>query len=283
MHFLNVYHCYENVGRLVRTLGETMPTPDTIDQSYRQAIANVRPIAPPASSATVSFEDGPWGQYLTETNLFEAIFVGVRASSSDLRASWKSQVLEAQQYIRSLNEDLGRIMDLLVTDIVLLNTERTGGGSASHIPGLVCISPGPNWTMYDFAETLVHEAIHLNLFVADMLYGIYTLPTATLAEDQYRVLSAVKIGELRPLDKAFHSAVVAVPLMYMQDLRGESTLVDLFTSSLRDCSTGLIDKREFFTDYGKMLVDQLHKFAMTLDYDYVAKSISSSEYAFYGH
>lgn len=101
---------------------------------------------------------------------------------------------DALAYIRSLNSDLGRIIDLLVTDVVVLNPEQTGGGSASHLPGLVCLSPGPHWEMVDYAESLMHEGTHLNLLVADSVHGIYTLPTSDLVEDRYRVLSAVKVG-----------------------------------------------------------------------------------------
>jgi hypothetical protein len=143
------------------------------------------------------------------------------------------------------------------------------------------MSPTESWTVFDYTESMVHEATHLNLFVADMMYGIYRLPTKELARDQYRVLSAVKIGEMRPLDKAFHSAVVAVPLMYMQHLRGESTLVDLFKTSLLDCSNGLMEKRDVFTDYGKMLVDELHAFALSNDFEYVEQSLTSEQYGSY--
>lgn len=89
----------------------------------------------------------------------------------------------------------------------------------------------------------------------------------------------MKVGELRPLDKAFHSGAVAVPLMYMQHLRGETGLVDLFRGSLLDCTTRLLAKTDVFTDYGRLLIEQLHRFAQTTDFAYVVTSISSSEYA----
>ncbi|WP_255784563.1 aKG-HExxH-type peptide beta-hydroxylase [Mycobacteroides abscessus] len=280
MHFLNLGHAYETTSRLATALIGEHPTADIIDRSYRQAITTIRRLAPPDHGRTITFEDGEWGRYLIDNNVFEAIFVGIDASDGVQRGRWQADVEHAFAYVAALNPDLGRLIDLLVTDVVVLNSERTGGGSASHIPGLVCISPGPHWQMVDFAESLVHEAIHLNLFIEDMVYGMYTLPTSDLADDQYRVLSAVKVGELRPLDKAFHSAVVAVPLMYMQDRRGESTLVDQFAVSLRECTDGLIGKRQFFTEYGQMLVDELRKFAVSLDFEYVENSISSDQYAY---
>ena len=157
----------------------------------------------------------------------------------------------AAQSVRDLDPNLGRVVDLLVTNIVLLDSERNGGGSASHLPGLVCMSPAPGWEAADFAQSLVHEAIHLNLFIAGIGHGLYTLPASELAADRYRVLSAVKIGQMRPLDKAFHA------------------------------TEGLCGKREYFTDYGQTLVTQLREFAVNLDFEAVAEAIVSPEFASY--
>jgi hypothetical protein len=97
----------------------------------------------------------------------------------------------------------------------------------------------------------------------------------------YRALSAVKIGQKRPLDKALHAAVVTDPLMYMQHRRGVTTLVDLYTESLRDACDDLMKQRPLFTDYGQMLLDELCCFAETVEFDHVAQTISSPEYAGY--
>jgi hypothetical protein len=281
MHFLNLGHSVETVGRLLRALTGRYPDMSTLDESYRRMISQIRPIPAPSEGTSITFEDGAWGEYLQANNVFQDIFVGIGASDTAMRVAWTDIVNAAVEYVSNLNPELGRIIGLLVTDVVVLDSERTGGGSASHIPGLVCLSPGASWEMVDWAESLVHEAIHLNLFIEDMVYGLYTLPTSTLADDHYRVLSAVKIGERRPLDKAFHSAVVTVPLMWMQRERGESTLVDLFSTSLLECTDGLLEQRETFTDYGKMLVDELREFAESLDFGYVEQSISGVEYAHY--
>jgi HEXXH motif-containing protein len=97
---------------------------------------------------------------------------------------WPGRVSQAVEYVRNLNTDLGRLVDLLVTDVILLPSDSTGGGSAAHLPGLVALSPGPDWNVYDFAESLVHEATHLNLFVGDMVHGLYTKTVAELATDR---------------------------------------------------------------------------------------------------
>jgi len=281
MYFLNAAHAYNNVSRFARVMTGESQTLDGLAAGYRRAFTAMRPFTAPQAGWSVSFEDGQWGEYLIANNIFDGIFVGVTESSQDQRERWSTQLAEAAQSVRDLDPNLGRVVDLLVTDIVLLNSERNGGGSASHLPGLVCMSPAPGWEAADFAQSLVHEAIHLNLFIADMVHGLYTLPASELAADHYRVLSAVKIGQMRPLDKAFHAAVVAVPLMYMEHQWGRSELVDQFTASLRDATEGLCGKREYFTDYGQTLVTQLREFAVNLDFDAVAEAITSPEFASY--
>ena len=127
----------------------------------------------------------------------------------------------------------------------------------------------------------VHEGLHTGLFLMDMVYGMFTKSSRELEADENRALSAVKIGQMRPLDKAFHAAVMAIPLMYMQHLRGESTLVDLYSESLGDACKSLLKQREYFTPYGQMLLDEMCAWAENLDFAEVARSISDTDYANY--
>ena len=279
MHFLNVPHSVESVGRLVRASRGAHPSLPALNSTYREVLTQMRPLAPPGHGVSITYEDGPWGTYLQERRVFESIFVGLQNTPQSARRLWKTQTERAMVYTRETYPALGYLVDLLITDVVLLTSKAMGGGSASHLPGLVAISPGPEWTTVDFAETLVHEMTHLNLFVLDAVYGLYELPTADLADHEHRVVSAVKVGELRPFDKAFHSAVVAVPLMFMQHERGESALVDAFAESLVDCCTGLEAKRHLFTPYGGVLLDELAEFARTLDYGLVEKAFVRTDVA----
>jgi HEXXH motif-containing protein len=230
---------------------------------------------------STAYEDGAWAKFCTENGIFEHIFKGAGPTDGPTREGWDSKVAAALEHIHEISPDLRRIVDLLATDLVILNSGADGGGSASQIPGLVVMSPGENWEVPQYAECLVHEAMHLNLFVADKVYGTFTLPSRDLDKDQYRALSAVKIGQRRPLDKAFHAAVVTVPLMYLQDRRGVKTLVDLYTESLRAACEDLKKQRQVFTAYGKLLLDELCDFAERIDFAYVADTISSPEYAGY--
>lgn len=277
MRFVNVPHAFTSTARLVQALGGAAPSAATIHQDYRTAITGVRPFpAPPYGEVSVTFEDGDWGRLLAERRVFENIFIGVRASADRDRERWAGQVRDTLTYLRDAHPELAAIVDLLVTDVVLLDAESIGGGSASHLPGLVVMSPSAHWTLDDFAETIVHEATHLLLFVLDMVYRLYTLPASQLDHPDRYVVSAVKVGIPRPLDKALHSAVVAVPLMYMQHARGETKLVDDFARSLNECADGLLGKLEYFTPYGTGVVEELAAFARTLDFDAVRAALTAT-------
>ncbi|AUA13067.1 hypothetical protein CFP59_05221 [Streptomyces malaysiensis subsp. malaysiensis] len=230
-------------------------------------------------AVTSTFETRP--KHCIENGIFTNIFKGAGPSDGPTRQGWDNRVAEALDLIQGISPDLRLMVDLLVTDLVVLNSGADGGGSASHIPGVVVMSPGAEWDVLDYAMCLVHEGMHLNLFVADKVYGTFTLPSNALEAEERRALSAVKIGQRRPLDKAFHAAIVTVPLMFMQDRSGVTTLVDLYTESLRDACEDLKKQRRIFTQYGQMLLDELCEFAKQIDLAQVARAISGTEYAGY--
>ncbi|WFB07621.1 HEXXH motif-containing putative peptide modification protein [Streptomyces sp. LX-29] len=281
MHFMNIGHTYESTARLVHAVTGEYPDAEGLDAAYRTAISQLRPMPVKGQGIDITYEDGAWAKLCTDNGIFEHIFKGAGPTDGPTREAWDTKVAEALDLIESISPDLRRMVDLMVTDLVILNSGADGGGSASHIPGVVVMSPGENWQTLDYAMCLVHEGMHLNLFVADKVYGTFTLPSTELEADDRRALSAVKIGQKRPLDKAFHAAIVTVPLMFMEDHQGKTTLVDLYTKSLADACEDLKKQRPYFTEYGQMLLDELCGFGETLDFDHVARAISSPEYAGY--
>ncbi|MEU1816119.1 HEXXH motif-containing putative peptide modification protein [Streptomyces roseifaciens] len=281
MRFLNVHHAHENIARLTGALSGEYPSMNTIDRAYRRVISHMREFAAPTMSIRISFKDDAWGEFLVANQVFENVLEGLEDTPEHKRQLWKHQFQEALSYTREQFPDLGRLVDLVLTDVVLFSSKNKGGGSGSHVPGLASISPGDDWQVHDFAESTVHEVVHLNVFLADMVHRLYKEPADVLAEQNNRVVSAVKFGQMRPLDKAFHSAVVAPPLMLMQARRGETELLDKFRASLRECTDGLLDKYELFTPYGQVLVDELRVFTDSYDLDLVEESISGTKFAHY--
>ncbi|MER7789958.1 HEXXH motif-containing putative peptide modification protein [Streptomyces sp. NPDC097640] len=280
---MNIGHAYENAARLIHAVTDEYPDANGLHAAYRAAISTpgLRPLPVEGQGISVSYEDGTWAKHCIENGIFTNIFKGAGPSDGPTRQGWDNRVAEALDLIQEISPDLRLMVDLLVTELVVLNSGADGGGSASHIPGVVVMSPGAEWDVLDYAMCLVHEGMHLNLFVADKVYGTFTLPSNALEAEERRALSAVKIGQRRPLDKAFHAAIVTVPLMFMQDRSGVTTLVDLYTESLRDACEDLKKQRRIFTQYGQMLLGELCEFAEQVDFARVARAISGTEYAGY--
>jgi hypothetical protein len=281
MHFMNIGHTYENVARLVRAWTGEVPSVADLPGAYRATISQRRPMPANGEGLSISYENGGWATHCVKNGIFEHIFKGASPTDGPAREAWDVKVSEALDLIKEISPELRHMVDLLVTDLVIVNTGADGGGSASQIPGVVVMSPGPKWGVLDYAMCLVHEAMHLNLFVGDAVYGTFTLPSSELEAEQYRALSAVKIGQRRPLDKAFHAAVVTVPLMFMENHQGKTTLVDLYTKSLRDACVDLKKQRPHFTEYGRMLLDELCGFGETINFADVARAIRGAEFAGY--
>jgi hypothetical protein len=110
-----------------------------------------------------------------------------------------------------------------------------------------------------------------------MLFTLYTEPASELEREECRVLSAVRVGDMRPLDKALHSALVAVPTMYLEHLLGLDELEIQYFSSLVDCTTGLVERQRFFSGYGWQVVTDLASFVRTRDYAGVTRSLDWSD------
>ncbi|MCY0955832.1 aKG-HExxH-type peptide beta-hydroxylase [Streptomyces sp. H27-H5] len=283
MHFMNIGHTYQNAARFVQAMTGKAPTLEELPSSYRAAISapELRPMPITHEGLNISYEDGTWARYCAENGVFPHIFRGAGPTDGPTREAWDSNILDALSLIRRINPDLRTMVDFMVSDVVVLNSGTDGGGSASQLPGLVVMSPGATWTTLDYAMCLVHEGLHLNLFLGDAVHRTFYLTSVELEADEHRALSAVKIGQRRPLDKAFHAAAVTVPLMYMEDHQGETTLVDLYTASLKDACADLRKQREKFTPYGRLLLDELTAWGENIDFPHAARTISEPGYASY--
>ncbi|MBA0053949.1 HEXXH motif domain-containing protein [Streptomyces sp. AJS327] len=299
MHFLNNGHLVASVGRLIRARGGNVPTLEELPAAYRSTISGLRPVGlgVRGEGINITYEDGEWAEYCRSQGIFQHILEGSSTSNSTTRRAWVANVDAALQLIQDIHPGLRYMVDLLVTDLVVLDSGADGGGSASQMPGVVIMSPRKErettdpatgeqvsqtpWEILDYAMCLVHESLHLALFILDMVYGTFTKTSAELEDERHRALSAVKIGQMRPLDKAFHAAIVAVPLMFMERVCGKRDLVDLYTQSLGDACESLENRREFFTPYGAMLLDELARFGKTVDFRLVEQSITDEEMARY--
>jgi hypothetical protein len=146
--------------------------------------------------------------------------------------------------------------DLLITDILVWPSVKAGGGSSANLLGIAWLMPSADSTSLDIAESVVHEMIHLNLHLADMTFGLYTHAPGSYFEAHSAVL-----GRRRPYHHAFHSACVAVAVIYFRLLLGMHDEIDSLRSSLRRCTSELLRHRTAFSRYAWNAILAAHAFS----------------------
>ncbi|WP_420553498.1 aKG-HExxH-type peptide beta-hydroxylase [Tenacibaculum aiptasiae] len=273
MRVLSLSHIEKNKNRLIES---TLKKEDLLIADsptlYRKSISILRGFQSKSNGINIHFNN----PVITELAMSQGVFSELSGEDfNDFEKNkWLSMYNDSCELIDSITPKLLDLIKSITTDILFVKSTRVGGGTGSHLPGLICISPDERWDKIDLAQCLIHEATHLTTFLCDMVFKLYSKPSSELEANEYRVLSAVRIGELRPLDKALHSGLVAVPLMYFEDKLGRTALVSQFSESIKDCSKGLIEKKEYFTKYGNKVVEDFNYFCNTLDYDFVENSLN---------
>jgi|GEM_PF-6518233 len=162
---------------------------DCSRKSFSEAIARLRGYpSPQAEGICIHFSDSQISSLCNENG----IFIDASDMTSEAQISLERLFSEALELIEQSDPRLSELIQLVTTDVVFMNSNRIGGGTASHLPGIACFSPGDNWLAYDMAESLIHEAVHLSTFLCDMVHSIFTEPASAFEKEECQVLSAVK-------------------------------------------------------------------------------------------
>lgn len=182
----------------------------------------------------------------------------VRASAylEESRTNAMRHAWHGLRFLRLYHPPLCNLCELLITDILCWPSRKLRGGSASHLLGIAWIVPCADLTSLDVAEFFVHEMVHMNLTLADMTMGLFT----RAAGSDFEAHSAV-LGRRRPHYHAFHSACVAVAILYFRLLVGLHEEVDGLRASLRRCTSELLRHRFAFTEYSWNAILAAHAFA----------------------
>lgn len=277
MRVISTAHCRSNQNRLALAVLADTEVPSDDAEAYREAVSRLRGYPTGRGSGiSVEFDESSLASYAFKQGLFPEKQGEVVGRAQD-QGRLNQLLRDGMSLVRASSPELYELISIVTTDIVFVDSSRIGGGSGSHLPGLIAITPGNAWEPLDIAKCLVHEATHLSTFLCDMVFGIFTEPADLLERQECRVLSAVRVGEMRPLDKALHSALVAVPVLYLEHLVGESQVHDEFMPSILACTEGLLTKSKFLTPYGRMVVEDLRTFVADLNYDAVLDSLRSSD------
>src|SRR5262249_51853728 len=108
----------------------------------------------------------------------------------------------------------------------------------------------------DIAESIVHEMVHMNLHLADMTVRLFT----RAPDVDFEAHSAV-LRRRRPYYHAFHSACVAVSLIYFRLALGLDAELGSLRSSLQRCTSELMCRRAASTRHGWSAILAAHAFS----------------------
>lgn len=131
----------------------------------------------------------------------------IERTPKEARVKAMSAVLAALDYVETVSPVVRRTFDRTVHTMFFHRSPDSAGGSVSSAPGVVWCAHRRDWSEEDIAEFLVHELVHNLIFIDERVHRHYIDPFV-LSRDENCALSAV-LGKRRPLDKAFHSAIVA--------------------------------------------------------------------------
>lgn len=130
-----------------------------------------------------------------------------------------ANIKEGKLFLNKVNSSLAQMFDVAIHTLFYSRSAKSGGGSVSSAPGVIWCSIRRDWTNMDIGEFLVHELTHNLVFLDELCYQHYTNMSA-LGNPENFAQSSI-LNKKRPLDKAFHSLVVANEILCYREEAGE--------------------------------------------------------------
>jgi hypothetical protein len=198
----------------------TLDTRDSLRKSYLKLINDMQPHLPFSNELLPSF--------VLEKDRIQK-FINVFSIETSIDDTYYDMSLEETQQIdliyskvKGSIKNLGEkyppfewLFNLVLDSIIYSSSNIAVGGTASSLVGALWINPRENWTDNDVYEFLIHELGHTLLFLNEWRFGLFT-SEERLSEKETYAMSAIR-SQLRPMDKAFHSAIVATEVLLLRE------------------------------------------------------------------
>lgn len=200
----------ENYRRFIEKYYKRVP--DKVDLSAGRSTRLVINLDECAKMSSI-FVDGPASR-IDDLDQVTAISFDVIMHEQERKSEIVRQGLD---FLRLASWEHDLLVDLIVTDMVILPSTVAYGGSTSDGLGIIWANPNLNWRMCDTAEFVVHELAHQCMFIDEICHGHYDYGLLMRRENWAQ--SAI-LHKLRPVDKVLHSVVVALELLHFRELVG---------------------------------------------------------------
>lgn len=240
--YLDVEDTRRRAALLTAAVTDKVPGRASLSREYARALAQLGH-APLNTAGTPQVVSG--GPILRLTRARGLVDDSVHPSryGAAARSSAVRDVRDGLLFLRLEHPPLRDLCDLLLTDILVWPSVNTRSATASNLLGIAWLAPRGAPTVADTAECLVHEMVHMNLHLADMTLGLFTRAPGS----DFEAHSAV-LGRRRPYYHAFHSACVAVAVLYFRLFVGLQAEASVLRASLQRCTNELLEHRAAFTD-----------------------------------
>lgn len=179
-------------------------------------------LRPQCSSERITYDDARIQKLMAKHTDFAApndLQVGALETPLAVREEAMQAVTAAIEHLGKVNAGLRRVFDLAIHTVFYHRSRHSGGGSISSAPGVIWCSNRRTWSPTDMAEFLIHELTHNLLFLDERRHEHYVNPQ--LLSDPAAFAVSVVLKRPRPLDRAFHSLVVASEVLSFRQENGE--------------------------------------------------------------
>jgi hypothetical protein len=199
---------------------------------------------------------------ITKHYLSDSKLTDIKTSFYDTPISARMEAKEfidlALEEMHDLDSSLKSIFDLFIHTLFYQRSPHSGGGSVSSAPGVVWCSPRRDWSTHDTIEFFLHELTHNLLFIDERCYVHYISLDAIMQHKYYAMSSILK--SYRPMDKVFHSLVVANEVLLFRSKFGEpiNPKVHPPSSSIIQSIARTIESIKVI-DYDKIVTDRFIK------------------------
>jgi hypothetical protein len=240
---------------LTAVVKDKIPTTTSLKHEFARTLSQISDAPLNAAGQPRVVAGGPLLRIASTRGLLDN---SVRASSypAESRSTAVRHVQHGLLFLRLQHPPLRDLCDLLITDVLCWPSIKASAGSSADTLGLAWLVPSEKLTSVDIAEFLVHEMVHMNVHLADMTVGLFTRAPSTY----FKAYSAV-LCRHRPYYHAFHSACVAVAMIYFRLLLGRHGEINGLRSSLQRCTSDLLGHPAAFTAYARKAIVAARSFS----------------------
>lgn len=285
MKFLDTASIRSNMRLATACLLGHVPSNDALHSDFIRAVnvAQGTTIKARSDGVCLEFDNPELVSYLTRKDVFspDETKDGQHLLPTPERSAVEANIRAAMRLIAEVSPNLHRTLSQLIGSIAVYKIPYRDGGTVSCCIGLIWLSPGEDWTIEYYAEMIVHEFVHNSVFLDDMVNGIMPNPEHVTLPEAHAI--SVLRKTKRPYDKAFHSACVAIGLMYFYHRLGATEKALSYVDDIRRTAEELhqVEGRcraagvELLSDNGRDILASLRSFGEHQDYELIRERLAA--------